>query len=453
MDLTSFGIKNNANVIKEINDEKLNIDILRIKDDFKTDDYKFKFLPWFLKYQIKDFDQLIISPQISKILDFFKSDNKQKPLFLYGMPGCGKTTTLTLIANHFGFEIFEMNASDNRSKNTISQELGNVIKQKSLFDKPKLILIDEVDGIDGTKDRGGLAEIIKLIGVSNYKIVFTANDIESEKMKPLVKVCTLINLEKDTDIILRELAKKIFNAENILYDEKNVDEFIKNRNFSDIRGFINDLQTESINGKFTLSYNLQTRNYKNRIDELLNTIYYSYPENAIKTSFNSDVNLDDLFLFIEENTPRTYDPVSTHFAFDFLSKADVFRARILKWQYWRYLVYVNFYLTFAVSHAKSCGSVKHVQNFDRNARILKKWIYANKTASLKPRTKIEKNNEVEPKLVEKIANKYSHSVLKFFKDDLPFFIFTYKNNKDFREQINLRFEIDKKTQEALITNY
>ena len=39
-------------------------------------------------------------------------------------------------------------------------------------------------------------------------------------------------------------------------------------------------------------------------------------------------------------------------AYDYLSKADVFRGRIRKWQYWRYLVYQSALMNLGVAFSK-----------------------------------------------------------------------------------------------------
>ena len=75
------------------------------------------------------------------------------------------------------------------NKKSITLSVGDVIKQKSLFQKDKLILIDEVDGVSGTKDRGGVAELTKIVKASNYPICFTANDKDSDKTERAVSKC------------------------------------------------------------------------------------------------------------------------------------------------------------------------------------------------------------------------------------------------------------------------
>lgn len=437
MDLSSFGVDTKNKKPDEITDDKLEINLETIRDNFFEEDIE-RFLPWFLKYQVEKFEDLIETNEIKTILKFVKDYKPGKGLLLCGSAGSGKTTTLTLVGNYLNYEIFEMNASDTRNKKSIEALVGDAIKQKSLFGKPKLILIDEVDGVSGTDDRGGVAELSKYVKDSPYPIVFTANDGESDKIKALTKVCTVIDFENHSKELLKGVAIKIFKAENITYKENELLEFIEKRNSTDIRGFINDLQASVNNSKFELDDNLQLRDYKKKIENLLDKIYYSYPEESYSSNFNSDIDLDDLFLFLEENTPNVYSKTALIEAFNEIAKADVFRGKIMKWQYWRYLVYVNFYLTYGVSTVKN--SPKKMP-YKRNQRILKKWVYGNKYNALRSRTKIEKGKDEEKKFIEKLAKVYSTSAKRCRTSDVYFFAFQYKNNLEFQKAMDVQFKI------------
>ena len=448
MDLGNFGVdvKDNEKP-KSINDSKLDLDINTIKENFKSEDIE-RFLPWFLKYQVEKFDDLIITKEIQIIIEYIENFKPGKAILLAGAPGSGKTTTLNLIGDKYDFEIFEMNASDTRNKKAISETITDVIKQKSLFAKNKLILIDEVDGVSGKHDRGGVSELSKIIKESKYPICFTANDKESDKIKTLKKLCTYIDFENHSQELLKKTAQKIFTKENIKYDEKDLEEFIEERNTTDIRGFINDLQASVYNSKFELNEKLELRDYKKKINLLLNKVFYSYPEESFKSSYNTDINLDELFLYEEENLSIVYNQKDLIKAFNELTKADVFRGRIIKWQHWRYLVYINFYLTYAISNSKTTPNP--TKDFKRNGRILSKWIYNNKVNALNPRTKIQKEKGEDEKLIEKLSSKYKRSAKKIRKDDLFFFSIIYKNNDEFKSKIDKELEITDDEKKALI---
>ena len=445
MDLTFFQNKTSKNQIKQ--SSNLEIDIKDIQNSIKKENIDY-FLPWFVKYQLKNFEDLTITQETKKILDFIKQEKNDKALFLYGQAGSGKTTTVHLMAKHFDYELFEMNASDTRSKSSIQEVLKSAINQKSFFSKKKLFLIDEVDGISGYYDRGGVLEIINIIKQTNAKIILAANDIDLNKIKPLKKVCKMVNFENSLKSVLEKTAQKILTSEKVKFDENDLKKFIEDRNSKDIRGFINDLQSNTIDKKFEPILGEDLRDYKKKIDEILLDIFYSYPDKSLENQYGNDIDKDDLILFIEENIPRILEKQDLFLAFDNLSKADLFRGRIFKWQYYRYLVYIYFYASYGISSSKQ--NPKKVSSFDQNKRILKKWIYSNMIIGLKPRTKIQKSKDMKKSLIENLADRYRVSVSKFQKEILPFFCFNYKNNQNFRIKINQEFDVDEKVKLQII---
>ena len=86
---------------------------------------------------------------------------------LSGPPGIGKTTLATLVATELGYEVLELNASDARSKRAISEQLADVVLSRAMCadgvsTKCRLVIMDEVDGMAGNGDRGGVTELIKV---------------------------------------------------------------------------------------------------------------------------------------------------------------------------------------------------------------------------------------------------------------------------------------------------
>ena len=69
-------------------------------------------------------------------------------------------------------------------------------------------------------------------------------------------------------------------------------------------------------------------------------------------------------------------------AYDYLSKADIFRKRIMRWQYYRFLSYISTFLTAGISVSKTKVNEKQV-DYKRSTRILKMWIAKQKHAKRK----------------------------------------------------------------------
>ena len=60
-------------------------------------------------------------------------------------------------------------------------------------------------------------------------------------------------------------------------------------------------------------------------------------------------------------------------AYDLLSKTDIFRGRIYKQQYWRFLVYENIFLSYGISSSKKSAKPGFT-TYKKPTRILKIWM-------------------------------------------------------------------------------
>src|SRR3989338_6724408 len=111
---------------------------------------------WTEKYRPKSFYDIRGQAfAVDKLKTFIKKQpEERKVIALHGPPGTGKTSLAYVIANETNSEIFELNASDLRDREKINEILKPATEQRSLTNKGKVILVDEVDGISEV-DRGG----------------------------------------------------------------------------------------------------------------------------------------------------------------------------------------------------------------------------------------------------------------------------------------------------------
>ena len=312
------------------------------------------------------------------------------------------------------------------------EKVGSAAKQYSLFGSSKIILIDEIDGLSGNKDRGGLATLTKLIGESAFPIIFTIQNPWDYKFNSLKKKCTLVEFvpldANDMVKVLIDVCKK----DNIKYEES-VLKGLARRSGGDFRAALNDLEMLSTGIKEITKESLQELEDRSREESMPNALLKVFkstdPKIAI-TAFDSvKEDIDQQFLWIDENLPNEYDkPEDIAMAYDKLSKADVFKRRIRRWQHWRFLIYVNALLTAGVAVSKDEKYKKFVK-YKPTGRILKLWWAKQK--SLKKKA-----------IAAKIAEK-THSSVRDVVKDMEYFKLIFKKNKEMAKSISEYLDLDK----------
>ncbi len=273
-------------------------------------------------------------------------------VLLSGPVGCGKTSAVYAFAAEHNWDVFELNSSDVRNKAAIESLVGTAGVQMSLFSQHKLILIDEADGLSGVKDRGGMAALAKLLDQVKFPVVVTTTDVASKKIKPLRKKLTPLAFTAVSSTLLVPVLTSICEKEGVVYNHTDLQQLCRMSN-GDVRAALLDLQVHSASGVFDLS-GVCDRRPEGDITSAL-TLVLKGRRTAIVSSAFDDVpyDLDTCFLWLEENLPYEYqEPVDLHAALLALCSADIFRRRIRRWQYWRFLVYQRFFMTCGVAFAK-----------------------------------------------------------------------------------------------------
>lgn len=96
-----------------------------------------------------------------------------------------------------------MNASDTRSKKSLQTEVADLLGNTTLTQywgrkthKKQALIMDEVDGMAGNNDRGGMSELIALIKKTKIPVICMANDKDSQKMRSLKNHVFINNFSK-----------------------------------------------------------------------------------------------------------------------------------------------------------------------------------------------------------------------------------------------------------------
>ena len=134
-------------------------------------------------------EEIII--KLKDILNHFEKNKydllTKKGIYIYGNPGCGKTTFITNILKELDYDIIKYDAGDIRNKTIIDNITKNTMSDKSIMSlfhkkiKKIAIVMDEIDGMNNG-DKGGINSLIKLIRPKKTK----KQKLEEITMNPII---------------------------------------------------------------------------------------------------------------------------------------------------------------------------------------------------------------------------------------------------------------------------
>lgn len=373
--------------------------------------------------------QSLAVAQLKDFILHFKQQ-KHRAALLHGPIGVGKTSAVYALANELKYDLIEINSSDVRNAEAVQTFLSATLNQQSLFFRPKIILIDEIDALSGTNDRGCIPALVKALEKTAFPVILTANDLFEDKLKPLRKICLEIEFPKVDHKSILHFLQHIAEKERLSTEEKALSSLARQAD-GDVRAALLDLQTLSAAGPITFTTLLQLSDRKRTESVLhaLNLIFKSSTiENALPALDNLDVEIEEVFLWLDENTPREYvSPVALAKAYEHLARADVFQGRIKRRQHWRFLSYVNNLLTAGISSAKEERNPQFIE-YKRTMRLLKIWQANQKYAKRK-------------EIAAKIAT-HTHTSRKVVLEQFPYFqiLFSKSDSSQLARELELTEE-------------
>lgn len=384
---------------------------------------------------------------IQKFVDWVKSWErgvpKKRVTFLYGPPGIGKTVTVEALANDFKMELVEKNASDYRTEDAINRFAGLASQYNSLFGGKKIVLLDELDGLTGTSDKGGVKAITDVAKTAQCPIVLIANNAYDPRFSNLRNYSLLIEFKKPPAGEVIKHLKHICASEGIQADEDAL-KFIAQRSEGDVRSAVNDLQALS-QGKKKLTYEdvswLGYRDRQDTIFSVLRMILYGRTCVSAKQAVDmADVDIDMLFEWIYENVPEHLtDPHDLARAMDALSMADVYRSRIRATQDWSLTRYVIDFMTAGVAMARKNTKTHGWIPFKFPTRI-----------QMLSRSKAERAMQLN--IGYKIKRKCHISAYRASKEIFPYLKIIFKNNASMAAGIAKWLDLDPEMIEYITEN-
>jgi len=167
-----------------------------------------------------DFNTILDRNKIKKeiidiLINFEKKKNDishKRGLYIYGLPGSGKTEFITGLLQELNYDIINYDTSDVRNKGIIESLTSDNISDKSVLSllkkttKSVAIIMDEIDGMNNG-DKGGINALIKLIRSKKTKkqkteditytpVICISNYYVDKKIKELINVCDKFEIKK-----------------------------------------------------------------------------------------------------------------------------------------------------------------------------------------------------------------------------------------------------------------
>ena len=294
---------------------------------------------WSEKYRPQNiFDMVGNEDARKQFVEWFGKWKKgTKPLLLVGPPGIGKTTMCFLAGKQFGYDMISLNASDVRNKKNIQEILTPVLGNQTVLGEP-MIFIDEVDGIHGRSDYGGVEALINILKEPTVPIVLAGNYDSSDKMKKIKKVVKTLQINPLSPRFLKLYLNMILEKENAKINPGRLIKLITDSK-GDIRSMINSAQALVTGFEPNTEKSFESLN----IEDGINTFFKSQSlEEARVVLFSLRIDpREKINAFYSSIITSNLSSEKMSNALEIISEADLLYGKIMKTQNWRLLRYLD----------------------------------------------------------------------------------------------------------------
>ncbi|MEM3637631.1 MAG: AAA family ATPase [Conexivisphaerales archaeon] len=271
-----------------------------------------------------------------------------KPLLLVGPPGVGKTTMAYAAARQQGFVLLELNASDTRTKAELSKRLQSVVSA-SLMAENRMLLLDEVDGLYGRADYGGLEYLVDHLEDLPVPAILTANDPDSEQVKKLAKKARLVRMFRIPSRLAELYLRRVLDAEGKTLDDEQIRNLV-NAAAGDMRTLLNTAQVVAESGSRQVSEKEVTYTLSQAVSLASSSADF---EEALSYMQNCDADPDEkLSACFNAVVSSRMDEESRRKALRYLAEANLLLKRLKSTQQWRQLRYFDRLLVASILGSK-----------------------------------------------------------------------------------------------------
>ncbi len=267
--------------------------------------------------------------------------NKSKPLLIYGKPGIGKTSSAYALANDMGWDVIELNASDQRTAAVIERIAGVGSITASLTGSVrKLIVLDEADNLQGTADRGGAKAIIECIRKAQQPMILIANDLYG--LSPELRFrCEPVQFKAIPARSIGPRLRYLCAAEKITCSDAAIRSIAESAE-GDIRSAVNMLYASAIGRDRLEDLQVHTSQKDERVSifSLITAIFHTTRDDELmRLSYDVDDTPETIEQWVEGNVHLLPTPTAVAEGYRHLSRADEYLGYTYRRQYhtlWRY---------------------------------------------------------------------------------------------------------------------
>ena len=328
---------------------------------------------WTEKYCPRTLDGVLGNPSaVNSMRAWAKQWESGKPQYramvLMGSPGIGKTTSALALANEMGWDVVEMNASDQRT----SREIEQIAVRGSRFNtfgvdgsymsasegRKKLIILDEADNFFGKADKGAIPAVNTLVKTSLQPVILIVNDFyELKRKSDAVKDLTLqVTFKKTTASTMSKALYRIAAAGGVEVEPAAMEIIVDNAS-GDMRAAVRNLQSLAEGADtvtLEMAQGLSRRDSRKDMYDLMTAMFRRPDPMAARAILREvDAEPSDVEIWIDENLPYEYsDRGDLVRGYEALCRADLYLARVSRRQYYGFWSYANDMMSMGVTNAR-----------------------------------------------------------------------------------------------------